>query len=386
MFRGGHHRTRHAVSRRRGRRRGAAPPGRLADRGRHRRPGRRRHHRRVADADHEEHVASSSRGRGGEQAGAGDRRHRRQLDPRGDRAVRARPSASAPTALLQVTPYYNRPTQDGLYRHFKAIARRCRCRSSSTTCPGGPRCDLLPETIARLAELASIVGIKEATGNLRARRRCIARVGDRLAVLSGDDATAFPLYALGGRGVISVVSNVAPGAMARCGTPPRPATGTKARELHYRLLPLIEVLFVEANPIPVKAALAMMGGSPTRSGRRSTPGGPNRDEAAGAARRARAGVAVAPDSGRRARGRRAHGAGHPAPRSPTTRPHASWWRRVGARATRRSAGTRAAAGAEPPACRSGELPGAASADVWIDFTAASVTERSRRRAAALARW
>ena len=161
--------------------------------------------------------------------------------------------------LLLVTPYYNRPGQDHLYRHFKAIVEATRLPSILYNVPSRTACDLLPETIARLAELPEVVGVKEATGSVLRASQIVARVGDRLALLSGDDATAFPLYALGGRGVISVVSNVAPALMSAMGDAAAAGQWKEARELHYKLLPLGEGLFVETNPIPVKAALAMMG-------------------------------------------------------------------------------------------------------------------------------
>jgi 4-hydroxy-tetrahydrodipicolinate synthase len=161
--------------------------------------------------------------------------------------------------LLLVTPYYNRPGQEHLYRHFKAVVEAVPLPSILYNVPGRTACDLLPETIARLCELRQVVGVKEATGSALRASQVIARVGDRLAVLSGDDATAFPLFALGARGVISVVSNVAPALMSGMWDAAAAGDWKKARELHYRLFPLGEGLFVEANPIPVKAALAMMG-------------------------------------------------------------------------------------------------------------------------------
>jgi 4-hydroxy-tetrahydrodipicolinate synthase len=161
--------------------------------------------------------------------------------------------------LLLVTPYYNRPGQEHLYRHFKAIIEAAPLPTVLYNVPGRTSCDLLPETIARLAELREVVGVKEATGSALRASQILARVGDRLALLSGDDATAFPLYALGGKGVISVVSNVAPALMSAMWDAAAAGDWAKARSLHYRLLPLGEGLFVEANPIPVKAALVMMG-------------------------------------------------------------------------------------------------------------------------------
>jgi 4-hydroxy-tetrahydrodipicolinate synthase len=162
-------------------------------------------------------------------------------------------------AMLQVTPYYNKPTQDGLYRHFKAIVEAAPLPTIVYNVPGRTGCDLLPETVARLCDLPQIVGIKEATGNLQRASQIIARVGDRLVVLSGDDATAFPLFCVGGRGVISVVSNVAAADFAGMWDAYAAGNLGKARELHYKTFPLSEGLFIEANPIPVKAAMAMMG-------------------------------------------------------------------------------------------------------------------------------
>jgi 4-hydroxy-tetrahydrodipicolinate synthase len=161
--------------------------------------------------------------------------------------------------LLLVTPYYNRPGQEHMYRHFRAIMQATSMPTVVYNVPGRTASDLLPETIARLAEMPELVGVKEATGSALRAAQIIARVGQRIAVLSGDDATAFPLFALGGRGVISVVSNVAPALMSAMWDAAAAGDWNQARQLHYRLLPLGEGLFVEANPIPVKAALAMMG-------------------------------------------------------------------------------------------------------------------------------
>jgi 4-hydroxy-tetrahydrodipicolinate synthase len=161
--------------------------------------------------------------------------------------------------LLLVTPYYNRPGQEHMYRHFRAIMQAASLPTVVYNVPGRTASDLLPDTIARLAEMPELVGVKEATGSALRAAQVIARVPQRVAVLSGDDATAFPLFALGGRGVISVVSNVAPALMSAMWDAAAAGDWNKARQLHYRLLPISEGLFVEANPIPVKAALAMMG-------------------------------------------------------------------------------------------------------------------------------
>jgi 4-hydroxy-tetrahydrodipicolinate synthase len=161
--------------------------------------------------------------------------------------------------LLLVTPYYNKPGQEHLYRHFKTVVETVPLPTIVYNVPGRTACDLLPETLARLCELPQIVGVKEATGSALRASQILARTGDRLAVLSGDDATAFPIFALGGKGVISVVSNVAPREFSAMWDAAAAGDWKKARELHFKLLPLGEGLFVEANPVPVKAALAMMG-------------------------------------------------------------------------------------------------------------------------------
>ena len=161
--------------------------------------------------------------------------------------------------MLQVTPDYNKPTQEGLIRHFKAIIEACPLPTVLYNVPGRTGCDLLPDTIARLAEVPEVVAVKEATGSALRAMQVISRVPSRIAVLSGDDATAFPIYALGGKGVISVVSNVAPADMAAMWDAADQGHWDRARALHYKLLPLSEGLFIESNPVPVKSALAMMG-------------------------------------------------------------------------------------------------------------------------------
>lgn len=160
--------------------------------------------------------------------------------------------------LLQVVPYYNKPTQGGLYEHFAAIARACPLPMVLYNVPGRTACDLQPDTVARLAELDQMVAIKEAS-NVNRASELIARVGDRMDVLSGDDAAAFPILALGGKGVISVASNVVPKAMAEMCSAAMAGDWDRSRALHFQLLPLFDVLFVESNPIPVKAALELMG-------------------------------------------------------------------------------------------------------------------------------
>jgi 4-hydroxy-tetrahydrodipicolinate synthase len=161
-------------------------------------------------------------------------------------------------ALLHVTPYYNRPPQEGLYRHYAAIARSTRLPIVLYNVPSRTGCDLLPATVERLAEIDNIVAIKEAS-DVRRASVLLGCVGDRIAVLAGDDVIALPVMALGGRGVVSVVSNVVPGHMARLCEAARAGDFARARELHFDVEPLCDLLFAEPNPIPVKAALELMG-------------------------------------------------------------------------------------------------------------------------------
>jgi 4-hydroxy-tetrahydrodipicolinate synthase len=162
--------------------------------------------------------------------------------------------------LMLVTPYYNKPTQDGLVRHFRAVVEAVPLPTIVYNVPGRTAVDMLPDTVARLAaECPNVVAIKEATGNPVRATQIIGRLGDRLTVLSGDDFTMFPLYALGARGVISVLSNIAPRWVADMWDSAKAGDWTRARELHYLIQPLTELLFVETSPIPVKACLALAG-------------------------------------------------------------------------------------------------------------------------------
>lgn len=162
-------------------------------------------------------------------------------------------------ACLIVTPYYNKPAQEGLYRHYRAVAEAAPIPQILYNVPGRTACDLLPETVERLAELPNIVGIKEATGSLERAAEVRARVGDRMDIYSGDDPTAREAMLAGARGVISVTANVAPALMARMCERALAGDTEGAAALDARLAALHGALFVEANPIPAKWALHAMG-------------------------------------------------------------------------------------------------------------------------------
>jgi len=162
-------------------------------------------------------------------------------------------------ACLLVTPYYNKPTQEGLYLHHKAIADAVAIPQILYNVPGRTACDMLPETVERLAAIPNIVGIKDATGNLDRGREILRRCGERIDVYSGDDATALDLILAGAKGNISVTANVAPRLMHQMCAAARAGDDKTARAVNDRLMPLNKLLFVEANPIPVKWALAQMG-------------------------------------------------------------------------------------------------------------------------------
>jgi len=161
--------------------------------------------------------------------------------------------------VLPVAPYYNKPTQEGLFQHFKAIAESTDFPVILYNVPGRTSSNIEPATVGRLSKVPNIIGIKEASGSIVQQMEVLAAVGPGFRVLSGDDSFTFPLMALGGVGVISVVSNEAPGAMARLTHLLLDGKYEEARKLNAQLLPLMQANFIETNPIPVKAALAMMG-------------------------------------------------------------------------------------------------------------------------------
>jgi 4-hydroxy-tetrahydrodipicolinate synthase len=163
------------------------------------------------------------------------------------------------TACLSVVPYYNKPTQEGLYRHFRKIAESVELPMIVYNVPGRTVADLQNDTVLRLAQVPGIIGIKDATANIERGTDLIKRLPRNFAIYSGEDATALALILLGGHGVISVTANVAPKLMHQMCAAALVGDVKRARDINLRLLPLHQRLFVEANPIPVKWALAEMG-------------------------------------------------------------------------------------------------------------------------------
>jgi len=161
--------------------------------------------------------------------------------------------------VLLITPYYNKPSQEGLYQHFKAIAESVDIPNILYNVPGRTSVDLLAETVGRLAELPNVVGIKEATASMQRASEIIACCGDDFDLLSGDDFTFFPQMCVGGKGVISVTANIAPSLISGIYDAFTGGELAKAQKLHHHLQKLCSTLFIETNPVPVKTAVAMMG-------------------------------------------------------------------------------------------------------------------------------
>src|SRR5690606_2208950 len=162
-------------------------------------------------------------------------------------------------AVLLVAPYYNKPTQEGLYRHFKAIAEACPIPQILYNVPGRTACDLLPETVERLSEIPNIVAIKEAHGTVQRAKDIVDRCGSRLDVVSGDDPNARETILVGGKGVISVTANVAPRLMREMCAAALRGDREEAERIDARLAALHKALFCEPNPIPVKWAVQQLG-------------------------------------------------------------------------------------------------------------------------------
>lgn len=161
---------------------------------------------------------------------------------------------------LMISPYYNRPTQEGIYQHYKAVAHSVPgFPLIFYNIPGRTGSNIEPSTMARLAEIDNIVGVKEAAGSIDQILNILCACGDKLAILSGEDSLTFSMMSLGGKGVISTVANVAPQAMADLANACLVKQWDKAAQLQIKLIPLIRALFIETNPIPAKTALALMG-------------------------------------------------------------------------------------------------------------------------------
>ena len=212
-----------------------------------------------ATLSHEEHievikhVVRCARGRVPVIAGTGSNSTAEAI-----RLTRAARDVGADAALL-ISPYYNRPTQEGIYQHYRHVAQATGLPLIVYNIPGRTGSKIEATTLARLAELDDIVGLKEATGSLDEVQEVIRRCGDALAVYSGDDALTLPVIAVGGTGVISVIGNCLPKPWSAAVDAAVSGDWPTARRLHYGLLPVIRALFLETNPIPVKAAMAMLG-------------------------------------------------------------------------------------------------------------------------------
>ncbi len=161
--------------------------------------------------------------------------------------------------LLHVTPYYNRPSQEGCFRHFEAIVAAVPMPTIVYNVPGRTNIDLQVDTLMRIATLEHVVGIKEATGSVARSQAILAALGDRLSIWSGEDAINYPLYCIGAKGVISVLGNVAPLLLSECWDAHVAGDAARAREAQRKAMPLIDALFIDTNPIPAKAALAALG-------------------------------------------------------------------------------------------------------------------------------
>ncbi len=198
-------------------------------------------------------VVAEARGRVPVLAGAGGYDTREVAE-----AAREMQEAGA-DGLLSVTPYYNKPTPEGLFRHYQAVAQATPLPIIVYNVPGRTGCNVDPATLARLATIPTVIGVKEASGNMTQMCEVVKAVPPEFVVLSGDDVLTLPLMAIGGRGIISVASNEVPAEMAQMVEAAEANDFASARTIHSRLLPLLLANFAESNPIPVKAAMALMG-------------------------------------------------------------------------------------------------------------------------------
>lgn len=205
-------------------------------------------HRRVIEV-----VVAAARGRVQVVAGTGSNSTREAVE-----LTRHAKEAGADGALL-ISPYYNKPTQEGILQHYAAIATETAFPLVVYNIPGRTASNILPETFARLAEIEQVVAVKDSCGDLNQVAHLIAATPDDFSVLSGDDWATLPMMSLGGAGVISTAANLAPPDMVELVRAHKSGDLERAREVYYRLLPLLDVLFCETNPIPLKAALALRG-------------------------------------------------------------------------------------------------------------------------------
>ena len=198
-------------------------------------------------------VVSAARGRIQVVAGTGSNNTREAIE-----LTQHAKAVGADGALL-ISPYYNKPTQEGIYEHYRTIAEQAEFPLVTYNIPGRTGSNIAPSTLERLADVPHIVGVKEACGDIGQISEVVARSHEDFAILSGDDALNLPIMAIGGKGAISTASNVAPEAVGDLLRACRDDDFARARELHYQLLPLFHALFFETNPIPTKCALELMG-------------------------------------------------------------------------------------------------------------------------------
>jgi 4-hydroxy-tetrahydrodipicolinate synthase len=166
--------------------------------------------------------------------------------------------AGADGALL-ISPYYNKPTQEGIFQHYKAVAEAVDLPLVVYNIPGRTASNIMPETLGRLAKLRNIVGVKESSGSMDQASEIVQLCGDRFSVLSGDDSLTLPLIALGAQGVVSVVTNIVPRQMSELVDLAMSGDFVRARAVHYQLLSVMRAMFIETNPIPVKYAASLLG-------------------------------------------------------------------------------------------------------------------------------
>jgi 4-hydroxy-tetrahydrodipicolinate synthase len=160
---------------------------------------------------------------------------------------------------LMISPYYNKPTQEGIYKHYKMVAASVDLPLIVYNIPGRTASNILPETFARMCDIRQVAGIKEASGSMDQVSDILKLCGDRLTILSGDDSATLPLMAIGAKGVIATITNVMPREMHELAAAGLAGDFERAREIHFKMLPLMRALFLETNPIPVKQACAFMG-------------------------------------------------------------------------------------------------------------------------------